>query len=71
MQSNDLNLCAPRIARPPQLTQPVINHQNWGGPREKLEYNFALDKESMHTNLKSLLDGPEQDLIAMFWLRVD
>ena len=32
---------------------------NWGGRREKLEYNFALDDESMHVILKSLLNDPE------------
>ena len=38
---------------------------NWGGKRKRLEYSVALDEETMHGDLKSLLN--ESDDITAFY----
>ena len=38
---------------------------NWGGKRDRLEYSVALDEESMHDDLKALLDGSD-DIMSFF-----
>ena len=42
---------------------------NWGGKRKRLEYSVALDEETMHGDLKSLLN--ESDDITAFYRRKD
>ena len=42
---------------------------NWDGQREKLDVKHHLDKNSMHDDLKSLLNDPEHNVTNMFALR--
>ena len=40
-----------------------------GGLREKQDAKDHLDKEGIHTDLKSLLDDPERNVTNMFSLQ--
>ena len=51
-------------------TKTSLKSGNHGGKRTRLEYDCALDDESMHKDLKALLDGSE-DLQSFFRLDDD
>ncbi len=42
--------------------------ENWGGKRQRGEFNVELETKGMHVDLKSLLDDPERDMTAVFCL---